>query len=150
MTVADVLLLTGSALAYQTLTYAIPEPFLVAVRPGAGVLVPLQNRLALGLVMQTRRMEDPSALGYPLKPIEGILNQPLLDATLLNLMHQMERSLLCSPAEAAQTVLPTGVRYRLRAVIELKGSVPSLRSPAQRMTVEAIQRHGGARELGDA
>jgi primosomal protein N' (replication factor Y) len=143
MTVADVLLLTGSALAYQTLTYAIPEPFLVAVRPGAGVLVPLQNRLALGLVMQTRRMEDPSALGYPLKPIEGILNQPLLDATLLNLMHQMERSLLCSPAEAAQTVLPTGVRYRLRAVIELKGSVPSLRSPAQRMTVEAIQRHGG-------
>lgn len=143
MTVADVLLLTGGALAYRTLTYAIPEPLLNAVRQGAGVLVPLQSRLALGLVMQTRTLEDPRALGYPLKPIEGVLSQPLLDEALLNMMHQLERSLLCSPAEAAQTVLPTGIRYRLRTVIELTGSVPPLRSPAQRMTAEAIQRHGG-------
>jgi primosomal protein N' (replication factor Y) len=143
MTVADVLLLTGGALAYQTLTYAVPEPFLGALRQGAGVLVPLQNRLALGLVMQTRELEDPSALGYPLKSIEGVLSQPLLDETLLNLMRLMERSLLCSPAEAAQTVLPTGIRYRLRAVIELTCPLPPLRSPAQRMTAEAIQKHGG-------
>lgn len=143
MTVADVLLLTGGALAYRTLTYAIPEPLLNAVRQGAGVLVPLQSRLALGLVMQTRTLEDPRALGYPLKPIEGVLSQPLLDEALLSMMHQLERSLLCSPAEAAQTVLPTGIRYRLRTVIELTGSVPPLRSPAQRMTAEAIQRHGG-------
>jgi primosomal protein N' len=55
----------------------------------------------------------------------------------------MERTLLCSPAQAAQTVLPTATRYRLRAVIELVAPVPPLRSQAQRMTAEAIRRHGG-------
>lgn len=143
MTLAEVLLLTGGALAYQTLSYAVPEPLRDTLSAGAGVLVPLQNRLALGLVLRIRNEDNPEALGYPIRPIDAVLSQPLLDESLLNLMRLMERALLCSPAEAAQTVLPAGVRYRLRAVIELVEPLPSLRSPAQRMTAEAIQRHGG-------
>jgi hypothetical protein len=143
MTVAEVLLLTGGGLAYQTLTYAVPESFSSAPPPGAGVLVPLQNRLALGLVLRVYTLDDPNALGYPLQPIESVLAQPLLDEPLLGLMRLMERTLLCSPAQAAQTVLPTATRYRLRAVIELVAPVPLLRSQAQRMTADAIRRHGG-------
>jgi primosomal protein N' len=143
MTVAEVLLLTGGRLAYQTLTYAVPDSFPSAPQPGAGVLVPLQNRLALGLVLRVDTLDDPHALGYPLKPIESVLAQPLLDESLFRLMRLMARTLLCSPAEAVQVVLPTAVRYRLRAVIELVTPLPPLRSPAQRMTAEAIQRHGG-------
>jgi primosomal protein N' len=107
------------------------------------VLVPLQNRLALGLVLRVYTLDDPNALGYPLQPIESVLAQPLLDEPLLGLMRLMERTLLCSPAQAAQTVLPTATRYRLRAVIELVAPVPPLRSQAQRMTADAIRRHGG-------
>jgi primosomal protein N' (replication factor Y) len=143
MTVAEVLLLTGGRLAYQRLTYAVPDSFPSALQPGAGVLVSLQNRLALGLVLRVDTLDDSHSLGYPLKPIESALAQPLLDASLLRLMRLMERTLLCSPAQAAQTVLPTATRYRLRAVIELLAPLPPLRSPAQRMTAEAIQRHGG-------
>ncbi|MCS7301782.1 MAG: primosomal protein N', partial [Fimbriimonadales bacterium] len=139
MRVADVLLLTGGALAYQTLTYAAPE----GLQAGAGVLVPLQDRLALGL---TLRVYEASALPVPvqdLKPIASVLSQPLLDDALLRLMRLMEQALLCSPAEAAQAMLPAGVRYRLRAVVELVEPLPNLRSTAQRMTAEAIRRHGG-------
>jgi len=143
MTVAEVLLLTGGRLAYQTLSYAVSASFPNAPQPGAGVLVPLQNRLALGLVLRVYTLDDPNALGYPLQPIESVLAQPLLDEPLLRLMRLMERTLLCSPAQAAQTVLPTATRYRLRAVVELVASVPPLRSHAQRMTAEAILRHGG-------
>ncbi|MCS6918956.1 MAG: DEAD/DEAH box helicase family protein, partial [Fimbriimonadales bacterium] len=140
--VADILLLTGGALAYQTLSYAVPDGLASAVRAGAGVLVPLQNRLALGLALGVRAHapeESPDAL----KPIAGVLSQPLLSEPLLNLMRLMERTLLCSRAEAAQAVLPSGVRYRLRTVIELLEPLPPLRSAAQRMTAEAIRRHGG-------
>jgi primosomal protein N' len=142
MTVAEVLLLTGGGLAYQTLTYAVPDSSAIAPPPGAGVLVPLQNRLALGLVLRIYTLDDPDALGYPLQPIESVLAQPLLDEPLLRLMRLMERTLLCLPAQAAQTVLPTATRYRLRAVIELVAPVPPLRSQAQRMTADAIRRHG--------
>lgn len=140
--VAEILLLTGGALAYQTLSYAVPEALAGAVRAGAGALVPLQNRLALGLVLRVHP-QDEAELPYDLKPIAGVLSQPLLSEPLLNLMRLMERTLLCSPAEAAQAVLPAGVRYRLRTVIELQEPLPPLRSAAQRMTAEAIRRHGG-------
>lgn len=139
--VADVLLLTGGALAYQTLTYAVPDALVGAVQAGAGVLVPLQNRLALGLTLGVRTPD--ASTPYDLKPIAGVLSQPLLSEPLLNLMRLMERTLLCSPAEAAQAVLPAGVRYRLRTVIELIEPLPALRSAAQRMTAAAIRKHGG-------
>ena len=143
MTVAEVLLLTGGRLAYQTLSYAVSASFPNAPQPGAGVLVPLRGRLALGLVLRVYTLEAPPTQDYPLKPIESVLAQPLLDERLLGLMRLMERTLLCSPAQAAQTVLPTATRYRLRAAVELVASVPPLRSHAQRMTAEAILRHGG-------
>ncbi|MCS7209136.1 MAG: primosomal protein N' [Fimbriimonadales bacterium] len=145
--VAQVLLLTGGALAYRTLAYAVPEPMRAALQPGAGVLVPLQNRPALGLVLCIDTLENAETLDYPLRPIEGVLSQPLLDDALLHLMRLMERTLLCSPAEAARVVLPTAARYRLRAVIELVEPLPSLRSAAQRMTAEALRRHGGRASL---
>ncbi|MCX7993481.1 MAG: primosomal protein N' [Fimbriimonadales bacterium] len=143
MIVSEVLLLTGGALAYQTLTYAVPESLRRTLSPGAGVLVPLQNRFALGLVLRIYELEAPDTLEYPLRPIDAALSQPLLDESLLNLMRLMERTLLCSPVEAAQTLLPSGARYRLRAIVELVEPLPTLRSQAQRMTAEAIRRHGG-------
>ncbi|BCW96520.1 MAG: primosomal protein N' [Fimbriimonadales bacterium] len=143
MTTAEVLLLTGGRLAYQTLTYQVPDAFRGALLPGSGVLVPLHNRSALGLVLRVEHTEAPPALDYTLKPIESALAQPLLDESLLHLAQLMERTLLCSPAEAAQVILPTAARYRLRAVIELIQPLPPLRSQAQRMVADAIQRRGG-------
>ncbi|GIV09756.1 MAG: primosomal protein N' [Fimbriimonadales bacterium] len=139
--VADVLLLTGGVLAYQTLTYVVPDTLIESVRAGVGVLVPLQNRLALGLALGVHMSDAPTP--HDLKPIAGVLSQPLLSDALLSLMRLMERTLFCSPAEAAQAVLPAGVRYRLRTVIELLEPLPALRSAAQRMTAAAIRKHGG-------
>ncbi len=143
MTLADVVVLTGGALAYQTLSYEVPESLRTAVAAGAGVVVPLQNRLALGVVVRVREEPNRAPQGNFFRPIEGVLNQPLLDESLLKLMQLMERTLLCSQAVVAQAVLPAGVRYRLRVVVELTEPLPPLRSPAQRMTAEVIRRHGG-------
>lgn len=143
MSYAEVLLLTGGALAYQSLTYTVPEALQAQVQAGTGVLVPVQGRLALGLVLR-RHDELPAELPTDaLKPITSVLHQPLVDGALMHLVEQIAQSLLCAPAEAARLVLPAPVRYRLRAVIELVEPLPPLRSQAQRMVAEAIRRHGG-------
>ncbi|MDW8051208.1 MAG: primosomal protein N' [Armatimonadota bacterium] len=142
-TTADVLLLTGGPLAHRLLTYAVPEQLQQVVQPGAGVLVPLQSRLALGVVLQVNPVEASELADRTLKPVASVLNQPLLDAPLMRLLHLLTRTQLCALAEAVRTVLPAPLRFRLRAVVELVEPVPTLRSMAQRMTVEAIRRHGG-------
>ncbi|MDW8105870.1 MAG: primosomal protein N' [Armatimonadota bacterium] len=140
---ADVLLLTGGPLAHQSLTYVVPKQLQQAVQPGAGVLVPLRSRLALGVVLQVNAIDTTELADRALKPIASVLNQPLLDAQLMRLLHLLSRTQLCALAEAARVVLPAPLRFRLRAVVELVEPVPALRSAAQRITAEALRRHGG-------
>lgn len=141
---AEVLVLAGGEVEYRTLSYEIPPALAPQVRIGTGVVVPLQNRWSLGVVVGFAS-EAPE--GAAVRPIEGVLNQPLLEGSLLELVRVMARTLLCSPAEAVQTVLPTVARYGLRLVVELVEPVPPLRSRAQAMVVEALRAHGGKASL---
>lgn len=137
---AEVLVLAGGEVEYRTLSYAIPPALAPQMQVGTGVVVPLQNRWALGVVVG---FASDAPEGIPIRPIEGVLNQPLLEGSLLELVRVMERTLLCSPAEAVQTVLPAVARYGLRSVVELVEPVPPLRSRAQAMVVEALRARGG-------
>ncbi len=87
------------------------------------------------------------AENFAIRPIEGVLNQPMVEGSLLELVRVLERSLLCSPAEAVQTVLPSVARYEIRTLVELIEPIPALRSRAHQMVVETLRAHGGRMSL---
>lgn len=142
--VAQVLVLTGGELENRLLSYAILDPFARQVPVGAGVIVPLRTRTALGIVLEIHRRDTPA---NDLKPIEGVLNQPLLCGSVLTLVNQMRDSLLCSLADAVSLALPALARAHLQTVITLCEPVPPLRSYAQQKVVEALRAHGGTATL---
>ncbi|MER3402628.1 MAG: primosomal protein N' [Armatimonadota bacterium] len=140
-TVAEVLVLAGGELEDRFLSYGIPEDWAHQVPVGAGVIVPLGGRTALGIVLALRTEEGLAVSG--LKPVEAVLNQPLLTGSLLTLVDQIRRTLLCSMADAVSLALPPLTRAHLQSVITLVEPVPSLRSHAQQKVVEALRAHGG-------
>ncbi|MER3558929.1 MAG: hypothetical protein C4336_05385, partial [Armatimonadota bacterium] len=71
-TVAEVLVLAGGELEDRFLSYGIPEDWAHQVPVGAGVIVPLGGRTALGIVLALRTEEGLAVSG--LKPVEAVLN----------------------------------------------------------------------------
>jgi len=142
MHLAEVIVFAGGSTDYTPFTYRVPDSLRVGLQAGAGVLVPFGGRMALGVVWSLREGEPPLPADQ-LKEIENVLAQPLLDRRLMCLAQQLQHQLLCSPAEAIQTVLPALARARLHAVVELVEPVPPLRSVNQRMVVEVLQKAGG-------
>ena len=146
MRFAEVIVFAGGSAGYVPFTYAVPDTLRAELQVGSGVLVPFGNRLALGVVWQLVEGE-PTLPPDQLKPIESVLNQPLLDPALTRLAEQLQQNLLCSPAEAVQTVLPALARAHLHAVVELVEPLPPLRSLNQRMVVETLRAAGGRMSL---
>ncbi len=144
MNTAEVLVFTGGELEYRTLTYFIPDALSEQVQVGAGVVVPLLSRQALGVVLSRDSLPTPDET---LKPILAVLNQPLLSGVLLSLTEWLTRTQLCSPAEAVQTVLPSTVRYHLQSVFVLREPLPTLRSRNAQIVAETLRAMGGRATL---
>ncbi len=136
----------GGSAGYTAFTYTVPESLTHGLHAGAGVMVPLGGRMALGVIWRLYDGE-PSLPAEQLKPIECVLDQPLLDSGLMQLARQLQENALCSPAEAVQTVLPALARAHLHAIVELVEPVPPLRSVNQRMVVDALRAAGGRLSL---
>jgi primosomal protein N' (replication factor Y) (superfamily II helicase) len=150
MSFAEVIVFAGGGASYLPFTYAIPDALRTTVQVGSGVLVPFGGRMALGVVWRLVEGEPslpPGVGASSLKPIESVLNQPLLDPSLMRLAEQLQQSLLCSPAEAVQTVLPALARAQLHALVELVEPLPPLRSVNQRLVVETLRAAGGCMSL---
>lgn len=143
--VAEVLAFAGGELENRLLSYAVPDSLAGQVQVGSGVMAPLRTREALGVVLNLTQAGE-SALAS-LKPIEAVLDQPLLRGSLLELVHQVQRTLLCSLADAVDLALPALTRAQLQAVITLQEPVPPLRSRAQQGVVDALRAHGGSATL---
>ncbi|MCS7065654.1 MAG: primosomal protein N' [Fimbriimonadales bacterium] len=142
MHLAEVIVFAGGSAGYTPFTYRVPDSLRAGLQAGAGVLVPFGGRMALGVVWRLYEGEPPLPWEQ-LRPIESVLNQPLLDNGLMELAQQLQQNLLCSPAEAVQTVLPALARASLHTVVELVEPVPPLRSVNQRMVVDALRAAGG-------
>lgn len=144
--VAEVLVFAGGELENRLLSYAVPDSLAGQVQVGSGVMAPLRTREALGVVLNLTQAEE-SALAS-LKPIAAVLDQPLLRGSLLELVHQVQRTLLCSLADAVDLALPALTRAQLQVVLTLQEPVPPLRSRAQQCVVDALRAHGGSATLG--
>ncbi len=146
MYLAEVIVFAGGSAGYVPFTYAVPDSLRAGLQVGAGVMVSFGGRMVLGVVWRLYEGELPLPPNQ-LKPIESVLNQPLLDSGLMRLAQLLERHLLCSPAEAVQTALPALARASLHAVVELRDPVPPLRSINQQMVVDALRSAGGRMSL---
>ncbi len=144
-TVAEVLVFAGGELENRLLSYTVPDSLAGQVQVGSGVMVPLRTRTALGVVLNLTQVEEAALTS--LKPIEAVLDQPLLRGSLLELVHQVQRTLLCSLADAVDLALPALTRAQIQAVITLQEPVPPLRSQAQQRVVEALRARGGRATL---
>ncbi|GBC93658.1 Primosomal protein N' [bacterium HR15] len=146
MQLAEVIVFAGGSAGYTPFTYLVPDSLRAGLQAGAGVFVPFSGRMALGIVWRLYDSEPPLPPDQ-LRPIEGVLDQPLLDGELLQLAQQLQYALLCSPAEAVQTVLPALARASLHVMVELAEPVPPLRSVNQRMVVDVLRAAGGRLSL---
>jgi primosomal protein N' (replication factor Y) len=127
----------------QPYAYSLPERWVGRVPIGAGVLVPFGGRSVLGVV--TKILDKAPA--YPeaqVKAVEAVLDQPLLNDSLIAVVNLLQNETLCSPAEAVHTVLPAVARSRLRTLVQLTGDPSTLRSPSHKQVSALIQEAGGS------
>ena len=91
--------------------YALPPPLAQAARPGCRVLVPFRDRRITGVIVE--RAASPDFAG-PLRPVERLLDpEPVLSATLLDILREAAEEFLCPIGIAVATALPPGTAPRL-------------------------------------
>ncbi|MCI6055649.1 replication restart helicase PriA [Dysosmobacter sp.] len=126
--------------------YLVPEPWLEAALPGARVTVPFGrgNRTSEGLILA--RGEGEKIPG--LKPLTAVLDpEPVLDADGIALALWLRGRYFCTVFEAARTLLPAGLWFRLREIWQLTEPVSEEGlSPAARAVLEALRAAGGRAE----
>ncbi|MCI9330857.1 MAG: primosomal protein N' [Oscillibacter sp.] len=102
--------------------YLVPAELEERAVSGVRVTVPFGrgNRLSEGLILA--RGEGQKVRG--LKTLSGLLDQePVLDSTGLALALWMRQRYFCTMFEAARTILPAGLWYRLREIWHLQGEL---------------------------
>ena len=107
-------------------SYAVPDSLAEACEPGVRVLVPFGrgNRKRQGIITGIKRIDECN--GDELKGLKNIISvldsEPVLNAELLNTAKFMKEQYFCTLYEAAKTMLPAGVNYRLTTVYGVKSS----------------------------
>lgn len=139
--------------------YLVPEDLADRAVPGVRVTVPFGrgNKPSEGLILA--RGEGEKVRG--LKALSGVLDrEPVLDGPGLALALWMRQRYFCTMFEAARSILPAGLWYRLREVWHLQAELDpeTARAAAAGIrhggeTLEMLERSGGsagAEELRDA
>ena len=129
--------------------YLVPGEWLATALPGARVTVPFGrgNRTSEGLILA--RGEGEKLPG--LKPLTAVLDpQPVLDGDGIALALWLRGRYFCTLFEAARTLLPAGLWFRLRQIWHLTepeagAAVP--RSPGAAAAIAALRAAGGTAEL---
>lgn len=103
------------------LDYATPAALREQIAAGIRVLVPLGNRRAIGLVVETA-----SHSAYPkLKPVLAVIDErAVLDSSGLALCRWIADYYLCSLAEAVGAALPGSVHITLERVVRRNPTAP--------------------------
>ena len=130
--------------------YLVPEPWLESAVPGVRVTVPFGrgNRTSEGLILARGQGEKLPGL----KPLTAVLDpQPVLDADGIALALWLRGRYFCTMFEAARTLLPAGLWFRLRQIWRLTESgreaPEDCRTPVAQAAIDALQAAGGQAEL---
>ena len=103
----------GASDAYDKLySYKIPAELNDNAQCGCRVFVPFgkSNARRIGMIFAVNTTDDDPAL----KSIISVVDEhPVLGAEMLLLCQQMRESVFCTYFDAVNTILPTGLRYRL-------------------------------------
>jgi primosomal protein N' (replication factor Y) (superfamily II helicase) len=109
--------------AFQSFTYAVPEPLQAAVAPGKRVLVPFGKRAEVGHVLCVR--QEPAAPGVEIRPIDDVLDaEPVVGADVLGLLRWTAAYYLAPPGMVFRAAIPRG--FNPHALVE---AVPRLPMP---------------------
>jgi len=123
--------------------YLVPSGLEERAVPGVRVTVPFGrgNRLSEGLILAAG--EGKKVRG--LKALASILDrEPVLDGAGLALALWMRQRYFCTMFEAARTILPTGLWYRIREFWRIQAE---LEPEAAKAAAEGIRRGGEVLEL---
>ena len=133
--------------------YLVPAELEESAVPGARVTVPFGrgNRLSEGMILA--RGEGKKVQG--LKALSAVLDrEPVLDGAELALAFWMRQRYFCTMFEAARTILPAGLWYRLREIWRLQAELDpeTARAAAGGIrrgpeVLETLERSGGSAEL---
>ncbi len=126
--------------------YLVPAPLLEGAAAGVRVTVPFGrgNRPCEGLILKRFRGEKRPNL----KPLSGVLDPaPVLDEAEIALALWMRNRYFCTFFEAAKTILPTGLWFRLKETWHLEPERPeTLPKPVRRCqsVVDYLEAQGGS------
>ena len=130
--------------------YLVPEDLEDRAEPGVRVTVPFGrgNKPSEGLILA--RGEGKKVRG--LKSISAVLDrEPVLDGPGLALALWMRQRYFCTMFEAARTILPAGLWYRLREVWRIQAGLDpeTVRAAAKGVrhgaeVLETLERSGGS------
>ena len=132
--------------------YLVPEQWLDLAVPGARATVPFGrgNRTSEGLILARSQGEKLPGL----KPLTAVLDpRPVLDEDGIALALWLRGRYFCTLFEAARTLLPAGLWFRLREIWRLTEPDPSgdpqsgRRTPGALAAIAALQAAGGQAEL---
>ncbi len=109
--IVEVIIDIGSSALNQTFYYHVPESLQQEIEIGHAVLVPLRNRTQVGYVVGYVEQTTMNNM----KDIKEILGErPWFDADMLDLARWMEQYYMCSLMDALNSILPTGIKNRVK------------------------------------
>lgn len=109
--IVEVVVDIGSSALNQTFYYRVPESLQQEVEIGHAVLVPLRNRHQVGYVVGYVEQTTMNNMKY----VKKILSEcPWFDANMLDLARWMSQYYMCSLMNALNSILPTGVKNRVK------------------------------------
>ncbi|MGH7770730.1 MAG: replication restart helicase PriA [Candidatus Binatia bacterium] len=124
----------------EPLTYAIPPSLRDDLKIGMRVLVPLGNRKVIGVVVDFLSET-------PLREVREILDlldeQPVLDASLLQLNHWISKYYLSPIGEVLATILPSSLRSAGQRIILARPGEFCVAGGLERKILEEMQKKRG-------
>ena len=123
----------------QPLIYTVPRALQDQLSIGMRVLIPLGKRKMTGIIFDLLR--ETSVAGT--KPILAMLDdQPILDATLIQLSRWMSQYYLAPIGEVLATILPRSLRNESQRTVAAKPGMFSVEDPVANKILEVLHRKG--------
>ena len=112
----------------QLFDYSVPSGSVAAIAPGTRVLVPFGRRKMVGVVVRNAKHSEvpPERLLAVIEVLDGA--EPLLDSSLLELLHWCWMYYKHAPGEVVASALPPALRKARGVIPKAPASSPAVHS----------------------
>ena len=115
---AEVIIEYGAKAVDKLFTYIVPEEYKSVIKIGHRVLVPFNNKLIEGFVLNISNQYNGE---YELKRIEKLCDEePILNQEMLYLGEAIQKKILCSRISIYQAMLPKALKAKCNTNIGIK------------------------------